>query len=226
VKLGESIIMDKDIGDAVHDLRFLLSRGYNRKTSVSMVGDKYQLGSTERQILYRAVYDEETAERHKEKKASVAKVKGKRLGIDGYNVVITVESMLSEKMLIICDDGFVRDVSGVYGKHKPTSLTKNALDLIVQLVQPHDPFQVGFFYDSQVSLSGEIASLTRSKLQDNSISGKAEAVKKSDISTLKYGDLVSSSDLVLIEKADLLVDLAGEIIKKHSPSKIIDIAKI
>ena len=95
MKLGESIIMDKDIGDAVHDLRFLLSRGYNRKTSISIVGDKYQLGKTERQILYRAVYDEETAERHKEKKASVAKVKGKRLGIDGYNVVITVESMLS-----------------------------------------------------------------------------------------------------------------------------------
>jgi hypothetical protein len=226
VNSGESIIMDENISDAVYDLRFLLSRGYNRKNSVSMVGDKYQLGKTERHILYRAVYDEETAERHKDKKVSVAEIEGKRLGIDGYNVVITVESMLSEKKLLLCDDGFVRDVSGVYGKHKPTSLTKTALDIIVQMVQAHSPFQVGFFYDSQVSLSGELASLTRSKLQNSSVSGKAEAVKNSDISTLRYGDVVSSSDRVLIEKADILVDLAGEIIKKHSPDKIIDIAKI
>lgn len=219
-------MLRKELKNAVKDLRYLLSNSYNRKGSVSFVGDKYQLDKKERLILYRAVYDNKTATKHQKKKKTVNDIANKMLAIDGYNVIITVESMLTDKPLILCDDGFIRDISAVHGKHKPTSITKNALKMIISLLKEFHPFQVGFFYDSQVSLSGELASLTRNMLQDNDVSGKAEAVKKADVSTLKYGEIVSSSDAVIIKKADMLVDLAGELIKKHAPKKIIKMAII
>ncbi|MDO8635402.1 MAG: DUF5616 domain-containing protein [Dehalococcoidia bacterium] len=34
-------------------------------------------------------------------------MKGKRLAIDGYNVLVTVESALQGKPVVMCDDGFV-----------------------------------------------------------------------------------------------------------------------
>ena len=219
-------MLRKGFKDAADDLRYLLSRGYNREGAVSFVGDKHQLDRTERLVLYRAVYDSKTAEDHCQKKLQIDAVADKVLGVDGYNVIITVESMLMDKLLIICDDGFVRDVSAVHGSHKPTGVTEDALKTILSFLREYRPLRVGFFYDSQVSHSGELASVTRHLLKDHAISGKTEAVKKADTSALKYGEIVASSDAVLIEKAKKLVDLAGELAKRSAQARIVNLREV
>lgn len=219
-------MLRKELSDAAEDLRYLLSRDYNREGSVSFVGDKYQLDRAQRLMLYRAVYDSKTAEEHVRKKLKIDAVTNKALGVDGYNVVITVESMLTNKLLILCDDGFVRDVSAVHGSHKPASLTEDALKTILSLLAEHKPSRIGFFYDSQISHSGDLASMTRRLLKDHAISGKAEAVKKADTSALEYGEIVASSDAVLIEKSKKMVDLAGELVRGRVQTRIVNLKKV
>lgn len=219
-------MLRKGFRDAADDLRYLLSRGYNREGSVSFVGDKYQLDRTERLVLYRAVYDSKTAEEHSRKKLQIDAVAEKVLAVDGYNVIITIESMLMDKPLILCDDGFVRDVSAVHGSHKPTGFTEDALKTILSFLRAHKPLRVGFFFDSQVSHSGELASMTRRLLEDHAISGKTEAVKKADTSALEYGEIVASSDAVLVEKAKRLVDLAGELVKRRVQARIVNLKEV
>ena len=221
----EKDMLRKELKEATIDLRFLLGRGYNREGCVAFVGDKYQLNKKERLILYRAVYDSKTANEHARKKMSAKAVSGKKVAVDGYNVILTVETMLKNKKLILCDDGFVRDISAVHGKHKPTETTEKALGILINSLKGFNPQEVVFFYDSQVSLSGETASLTRRMLKEGRLNGDAKAVKQADKGALKYGEIVSSSDAVIIEKSEKIVDLAGELTKTLSLEKIIKLPK-
>lgn len=218
-------MLRKELKEATIDLRFLLGRGYNREGAVAFVGDKYQLNKEERLILYRAVYDSKKASAHARKKMAAKAISGKKVAVDGYNVILTVETMLKNKKLILCDDDFVRDISAVHGKHKPTETTEKALGILINFLKGFNPQEVVFFYDSQVSLSGETASLTRRMLKESRLNGDAKAVKQADTGALKYGEIVSSSDVVIIEKSEKIVDLASELIKTLSPEKIIKLPK-
>lgn len=218
--------MNLKLGLAIDDLRYLLSRGYGRENSVKIVGDRYLLDQTSRLILYRAVYDGETARMHRLKLVESEAVSGRRLSIDGYNVLITVESMLRKKPLILCDDGFIRDVSGIHGKHKPTSYTEHALLLVMGLLAGIHPSETHFFYDSQVSRSGELAALTRTLLTRFELEGNAKTAKQADNETLRYGDILSSSDTVLIERGKELFDLAAEVARRNSPNQILSLPQL
>ena len=218
--------MNLKLSLAIDDLRYLLSRGYGRGNSVKIVGDRYLLDQTSRLILYRAVYDGETARMHRLKLVESEAVSGRRLSIDGYNVLITVESMLRKKPLILCDDGFIRDVSGIHGKHKPTSYTEHALLLVMGLLASIHPSETHFFYDSQVSRSGELAALTRTLLTRFELEGNAKTAKQADNDTLRYGDILSSSDTVLIERGKELFDLAAEVARRNSPNQILSLPQL
>jgi len=211
--------------EAGTDLRFLLGRGYNREGCVVFVGDKYLLDKEDRLVLYRAVYDSETASEHARKKMPAKAILGKKVAIDGYNVVLTIEAMLKSEKLIQCDDEFFRDITGVHGKHKPTGTTEKALGILIDFLKGFNPKEVVFFYDAQVSQSGEMASLTRRMLKESRLNGDARAVRQADKEALNYGEIVSSSDAVLIEKSERLIDSAGELIRMLFPEKIIKLPK-
>jgi len=212
--------------EAVKDLRYLLNRGYNRESAVRFVGDRYQLNSRQRLTLYRAVYDEKTAEAHMSKMVPVSAVRGRRIAVDGYNTLITVESLLEDKLVVSCDDGFVRDISAIHGRHKPTRTTTRALQLLLELLQELQPSEVLFSYDAQVSFSGELAAQTRRLFTEYGLHGEAHVVKQADVFALKHGEIVSSSDAVLIDKAARVVDLAGEIGRRRFRNKLLTLEEV
>jgi hypothetical protein len=72
-----------------------------------------------------------------------------------------------------------------------------------------------------VSKSGELASQVRRTLKSSGLTGNAYAVERADISTLNFGDIVATSDSVLISKARAVFDLAGEILKKNYSAMIL-----
>lgn len=218
--------MRKEFSGAVKDFRYLLSRNYNRESALAFIGDKHQLSKEERLTLYRGVYAPQSAEKHRRKLLSIDAVRGKSLAVDGYNVLITIETMLSDKPLVLCDDHFIRDVSAVHGKHKPTGKTRNALRIILKFLNKFKPMKVCFSYDAQVSRSGELATLTRTLMEKVGLKGSARAVKQADVYALKSGDIITSSDAVIIEKAKKVVDLAGEIVKVVAPKKLLKLTEI
>ncbi len=208
--------MNKGLQEAAKDFRYLLSRNYKRESALAFVGDKYQLNKNQRLTLYRCIYDPKTAKQHRKKLLPIKGIKGKTLEIDGYNVLITIETMLSTKKLIECDDGFIRDVSEVHGKHKPTLGTEKALKLVLKTIKESKPKKINFFYDSEISRSGELAALTRQLIKNAKLEGNAEAIKNPDTYLIKSNGIIASSDAVIIEKAKKIVDLGGEIVRKKA----------
>ena len=106
--------------DAAKDLRYLLNRGYPRKVCLELVGNRYRLSFDERHLLHRGVFSELDSKSRLEKRIPAGRTKNRNLAIDGYNVLITVEAGLCGRPLVLADDGFTRDISGLSGKFKKT----------------------------------------------------------------------------------------------------------
>jgi len=213
--------LETKVLEAAKDLRYLLERGYHRESALRLIVDKHQLSTKQRLLLYRAVYDSSTAAKHKQKIVTADKIKDSKLAIDGYNVLITVESGLRGGLLVLCDDGFIRDISAVHGKYRIASTTEKALSLIIEAVREMKPAEASFFFDAQVSKSGELASHVRRTLKHSGLSGSAYAVRQADVSAKDFGDIIATSDSVLISKARSVFDLAGEILGKNYSATIL-----
>ena len=110
----------ENLQKAAEDFRYLLNRGYPRKAALEIVGNRYGLAFDERHLLHRGVFSDADSESRSKKIISIKAIKNKDLAIDGYNVLITVESGLSGRPLIHADDGFVRDISGLSASFKKT----------------------------------------------------------------------------------------------------------
>ncbi|WP_456473799.1 DUF434 domain-containing protein [Candidatus Pyrohabitans sp.] len=198
--------------DAICDLRYLLERGYRRTTAVKVVGDRYRLSREERNLLLRCVYPRAEAEMHRKKLLTPAEVKGQTLVVDGYNVLITVESWLRGKPCIACDDGFVRDVSGVYGKHRHTGVTDTALEGIFQALGELSPARVRFIFDSMVSFSGMLCSCINGRAREVDLDIEARTSRTPDAELVANRGIICTSDMAIIARVPRVFDLAGYVI--------------
>lgn len=203
----------KDLMRAVRDLRYLLDRGYPRDSAVNFVSNHYRLPLDQRHLLSRCVFSEREATEHHRKSVGADAVRGKRLGIDGYNVLITLEGLLAGKLVILCDDGYLRDLRAIFGKYRITPLTARAISALVRTVVKAGPKSVGVFFDKQVSRSGELAAEVRRRLGRAGVEGEASAAGEVDMK-LKAFDVVASSDRVVIKRAKAVWDIPAEVLKR------------
>ncbi|HTX61924.1 MAG TPA: DUF434 domain-containing protein [Methanobacterium sp.] len=198
--------------NATADLKFLLNKDYNKKAALEFVGNHYLLDKDERNYLQRKVYSSEKSRGRKSKIIPLSKIKGKTLLIDGYNVLITVESICcADESIVVCDDGILRDVNAVFGKYKCKEKTSDALNSIVALVKIYHPANVQFFFDSQVSKSGELARLAEKILAEQEVKGSAITEPNVDYQLVNLAGetngVVASSDSVIMDRVDYILDI-------------------
>jgi hypothetical protein len=213
------MLKSKDLQKPGEDFRYLLNRGYPRKAALEWVGNRYQLTSDQRHLLHRGVFSDADSKSRRKRKIPIGKVRNRDLAIDGYNVIITIEAGLSDRPLILGDDGFIRDISGLSGNFKKTEKTEEAFQLILDIVKRVKPLKTLFFFDSPISMSGELAQEVRSLLKKESLLGDAKAVKVPEKILIGYPGVIATSDTAIIDQSKEVVDLAGDIIKKRSGLK-------
>ncbi len=209
----------KDLQKAAQDFRFLLNRGYSRKAALELVGNRYGLTSDERHLLHRGVFSDSDSESRRKKKASARDIHGKDFAVDGYNVIITIEAGLSGRPLILGDDGFIRDISGLSGSFKRTGTTEKAIQLIIKAIKRIKPRQTLLLFDAPISKSGELAEQVRSNLKEENLDGDAVAVRVPERILIGFPGVVATSDTAIIDRSREVFDLAGYIIKKHLGNK-------
>jgi len=200
-----------NLAEASKDLRYLLSRGYRREGAVRFVGDKYGLRQIERLVLYRCVYDTDAAGRHKTKLARVGDIVGRSLSVDGYNVLITTENLLSGVLVIMSDDGLLRDVASVSGRYRISAWTGEALKILLSVIKDAKPSRTLWFFDAPIPRSGELSSIVRQELRSSGLEGDAATVRAADRAAVLTGELVASSDSAAVEKAAKVIDLPRQV---------------
>jgi len=220
---------------AIEDLIYLLDRQYPKKPAITIVGNRYRLDSEDRMVLYRGVFDSGQI-RERKKKLQPPAFDGRVL-IDGYNVIITLESYLKGKRVFRSLDGYVRDVSGMYGNHSFTDFTMRSVDLMIQflksvtvMTEKQGPTHA-VYLDSPVSRSGELAAHLRDAFEKEKLKGAVYVTKNPDsmiIDESRAGDsaIVASSDTVILDRIERSVDIPAYIIERVFQKKLIDLETI
>ncbi|MEM1583211.1 MAG: DUF434 domain-containing protein [Nitrososphaerota archaeon] len=198
--------------EAAVDIRYLLERGYRKESVLRFVGDKYQLDKDERLILYRSIHSRSEVECIRKKMLEPSRIANEEAWVDGFNVLNTVEAALKMDLLVICDDGVVRDFSQVYGKYRLSPLTSYSLKLVLEELKILNASYVRVLYDSQISRSGEAAEMTREIIFSLGLRGDAETVKTVDSLLSKTDAIVCTSDSIILSACKRFFDLAGYII--------------
>ncbi len=201
--------------EAAVDLRYLYGRGYAWTASTKLVGDRYRLVKRQRELLERAVCSNSRAALVSS--LALSSVRGESLFVDGYNVLITVESALAGRLVVACDDGLYRDISGMHGTFRTSEVTQEALRLISHTLREHEPEASYWFLDKKMARSGELAASFRAFSQG------AEVVDAPDFTILETirGDdtaVAVSSDSRLLGQDGRHFDLAATVIQAHIPS--------
>ncbi|MCS7132066.1 MAG: DUF434 domain-containing protein [Hadesarchaea archaeon] len=217
-------MFSRELKCAVKDLRYLLNQGYPRESAVNFVSNHYRLPLSQRHLLARCVFSDAEAAVSRAKAVDMTGVQGKTLGVDGYNVLITVESILTGKPIIMCDDGYVRDLRAIFGKYRKSSATPKALEIVIATIAEARPSEVQVMFDGQVSRSGELAAEVRRLLGKAGLEGSARAVKGVDFWLHEF-DVAASSDRAVIERAGAIWDIPAEVLRRRK-ARVIDLTVV
>jgi hypothetical protein len=205
----------EDLQKAASDFHYLLNHEYPRKASLEIVGNRYSLSFDQRHLLHRGIFSEADAKARKRKKISLQILRNKKLAIDGYNVLITVEAALAGRPLILSNDGFIRDISGLSGNFQKTDKTNEAIRLILNVLKRAKPHHTLFLFDAPISKSGLLANKVTEELENGNLSGEALAVKVPEKILIGFPGIVATSDTAIIDQSQEVFDLAGHIIKNR-----------
>lgn len=223
MKIHDPEYKDK-IRTAAFDLRFLLERGYRKRSALNFVANRYLLDMRQRNHLTRTVFSRAKSIKRQEKLMDIHHINGKNLFVDGYNVLITAESIYRDRSSIVaCDDGVLRDVNAVFGKYKINKWTETALNHIISLLEHYKPYYVKFIYDSPVSRSGELSKLTNKVINVYKINGCAVTSKNTDFELVKlsneFNGIVATSDSAVMDRVKKVLDVPNKLCQLESTAR-------
>ena len=200
------------LNKAAADMKYLLDRSYPRSTALNLVVNHYGLSKEQRNFLVRYVFSDDEIRGHKSRLIPVKEIVGGDVVVDTFNVLITVEAVLTGGETVEGMDGFLRDTSAVFSNYRFDETSGKALNKILEVLSGHKPASVLFILDSQISRSGELASFIRNKLGEFSLEGDARTCRNADYEIIKLNWITCTSDSVIIGRVDRVVDMGGEII--------------
>jgi hypothetical protein len=211
--------------EAAADFRLLLGRGYPRRAALEVVGNRYHLDHTARQLLHRGVFAPQVAAARRAKLRRLADLPGLPLAVDGHNVLITLECATRQLPLVAADDGWIRDVGEISRAFKVSAATDRVLGLLADYLADQMVGALQVFYDAPLSRSGELARRTREILATRGLAVQAQAVPVPERNLAAFPGPIATSDTALIDAHAPVVDLAGEIIRPHRAWRIIPLGE-
>jgi len=221
---GPFYLYDSDMREKllkpVRDIRRILLLGYPKFVTIRFVADHFQLNVEERHILTRIIVPPDRIASRISKKITYIDTRYKDILLDGYNVLLSVDSLLRKKPIWLCDDGYVRDTRCYFSKAKQIENLEESLGLVIEFLCEVHSKSVIFLLDAQISRSGELAGFIRYKMEEHGIPGEARISKTTDFELKSYegrpkNDLVvATSDGIVIDSVSQVIDIPAFLMEK------------
>jgi hypothetical protein len=200
---------------ATHELSWLLSRGYQPKSALKLVGDRHDLRERQRLAVARAACPDENRARRRETCVEDETVKGASLVVDGFNLVITLEAALSGGVLVRGRDGCVRDLSGVHGSYRTVEETERAVLLAGEVLTSLEPASVLWLFDSPVSNSGRLAERVRAIAEERGWPWVVGVDFNPDRRILNSDRVAVTSDSNVLDGVARWLNLGRVVVERH-----------
>jgi hypothetical protein len=213
-----------DLRAAVAELSWLLTRRYAAKSALKLVGDRYELTERQRLAVSRAACSDASLERRAARSVRLDEVKGEKLIVDGFNLIITVEAALGGGLLMLCRDGCMRDLSSVHGSYRAVEETERALALIGDVLATLQPASAEWLLDKPISNSGRLAERIRDLAAARGWPWSVELVFNPDREIATSNSIVVTSDSNILDSAARRVNLGRHLVEARLPqSWVIDL---
>lgn len=144
---------------ALEDMYYLLSKDYPPRSTLALVGNRYRLRQRQILALQGMACSANDIKNRKQKESPADSIRGKTVYLDGFNVVIILETLLSGGYVFKGLDGCYRDISSVHGSYKRVKQTEEVLTIVGSAFQQLGAERVVWLFDAPVSNSGRIKSL-------------------------------------------------------------------
>ncbi len=190
--------------DAYLDLKYLLNRGYRKKSALEFVANHYRLEEEGRHLLARCVFPDSWIKEIRKKLVRPGEIRGLELAVDGFNVLITTESLLEGKA-ILCEDGLVRDLK-YQGKYRVSGRTGQVVKAVLEGLAELEVGKAVFFYGKNIPRSGLVKKLTEEKMAELGLNGDVILVRSPDFE-LKSFENVATADVGIISKVSRVFDI-------------------
>jgi len=153
------------------------------------------------------------------------RLKGRRLLIDGFNVVTTVESALGGGILFLCRDQTYRDIAGVHGTYRRVIETLPALTLIGRILSSLEVTGAHWLFDRPVSNSGRIRGLVLELARDRGWEWTVDLVDSPDAVLKGSDEVVATADSAILDRCGAWLNLARLVVDGECPgATIVDLA--
>lgn len=202
---------------AVQEYAWLLTRGYAEDSALAIVGNRHDLTQRQRMAVRRSACSDQALARRLESQTDSAKCRSRRLAIDGYNLLITIESTLSGGAVFICRDGCFRDLASIHGTYRKVEETLPAINLIDAQLRQIGLAELVFYLDRPVSNSGRLRNLMTKTLHDSPIKWHIELVDNPDPVLAAFDGPIATSDSWILDRCEQWINLAAEIVRQHIP---------
>jgi len=207
--------------EAVADLSYFLSRGYGEKATLALVGNRYRLNSRQQQAVRGMSASQNQIEDRKSKEIQSKELEGKEIAIDGFNVLILLESILSNAYVFKGQDGFIRDLSSVHGTYKRVKQTSQAIEMIADFYKKEKIKTIYWFFDKPVSNSGRLKKMIEEIALENQYDWQVELVYNPDKVIAESNQIAVTSDAWILDNASANFNLMQYILSQMNVNETV-----
>jgi hypothetical protein len=206
------------LASAVADLSWLRTRGYAERSALKLVGDRYRLVERQRVAVLRSGCSDESLARRRASRVELGALRGRSLRIDGFNLLLTLESALGGGVVLGGRDGCFRDLASMHGTYRRVAETRPGLELATRRLTAWGLGSCLWLLDAPVSNSGRLAAMIRA------LGGRAEVVPDPDDLLAGPGDPVATADAGILDRCGPWVNLARLLVEAGVPgASIVDL---
>lgn len=209
---------------AVEELSWLLTREYPSSAAVKLVGDRYAMTERQRWAVARASCADASRAGRIAKQLRPEQVSGRPIAIDGFNLIIILETALSGGVVLRGRDGAFRDLSSIHGTYRAVQETDRAIRLAAAALAPLAPGPVCWLFDQPVSNSGRLAARLRDLGTEMGLPWTAEVVMDPDRVLAVTTDVVVTADSAVLDRAGSWLNLTELVLQAEPPAWLLDLS--
>lgn len=205
---------------AVHDLSWLLTRGYARVSALEIVGNRYDLTARQRTAVSRSSADNTAVIEREKRRVPIDDLADRSLRIDGFNLLTTIEAALAGGVLLLGRDGCLRDMASMHGSYRRVEETLPALKLVGQVLAAAPCGPVLWWFDQPVSNSGRLKTIVREVAAERGWDWTVELVPDPDRLLVESTEdsVVVSADAAILDAPNPWLNLARLVVERTVPT--------
>lgn len=203
---------------AVQDMQYLLSRGFAEKASSELIGNHYRLKTRQIQAVRGASASENQIQNRKSKQLTISDLNNKTVYLDGFNILILLESLLSKAYIFEGVDGCFRDLSGVFGTYKRVNQTFASIEWVATFFKKAKVEKLIWVFDKPVSNSGRIKQMILDFAKENHLNWEVELEFNPDKFLVENAEITVSSDAWILDHCRNWFNLLGYLIDEEKLS--------